>query len=94
MTQNNVQGMVQQGVQVPSRPRLTTLSLFSMKMPRCRCRVTPQVTDDNNIFLIINVNNASLGAAVSQAGPSINTQQATTRCWFLTAARWFSAALR
>ena len=41
-------------------------------------RVTPQVTDDNNIFLIINVNNASLGAVVSQAGPSINTQQATT----------------
>ena len=48
-------------------------------MPPCNCTVTPQVTDDNNIFLIINVNNASVGASITQASdPEINTQQATT----------------
>jgi type IV pilus assembly protein PilQ len=41
--------------------------------------VTPQVTEDGNIFLVINVRNASPGAILSQAGPSINTQEATTQ---------------
>ena len=40
--------------------------------------VTPQVTDDNNIFLIIMVNNAVVGDDVASGDPSINTQQATT----------------
>jgi type IV pilus assembly protein PilQ len=41
--------------------------------------VTPQVTDDNNIFLDISVNNASVGAPVLNIGSEINTQQATTK---------------
>jgi type IV pilus assembly protein PilQ len=40
--------------------------------------VTPQVTDDNNVFLVIEVRNDSVGAAISGVGPEINTQQATT----------------
>jgi type IV pilus assembly protein PilQ len=41
--------------------------------------VTPQVTSDGNIFLIIDVQNSTPGAALTSAGPSINTQQATTQ---------------
>jgi type IV pilus assembly protein PilQ len=41
--------------------------------------VTPQVTDDGNIFLTINVTNASPGAVLTSAGPSINTQTANTQ---------------
>jgi type IV pilus assembly protein PilQ len=40
--------------------------------------VTPQVTDDGNIFMLIDVTNATVGASVTTAGPNINTQQATT----------------
>jgi type IV pilus assembly protein PilQ len=78
VTQNNVQGMVQQGVEVPVQTSINNTISVQYENATLTMRVTPQVTDDNNIFLIIDVNNASLGAVVSQAGPSINTQQATT----------------
>ena len=42
-------------------------------------KVTPQVTEDGNIFLDINVTNAAPGAVLSQAGVSIDTQMATTQ---------------
>jgi type IV pilus assembly protein PilQ len=41
--------------------------------------VTPQVTADGNIFMIIKVDNSSVGAILTGAGPSINTQSATTQ---------------
>ena len=78
VTQNNVQGMVQQGVEVPVQTSINNTISVQYENATLTMKVTPQVTDDNNIFLIIDVNNASLGAVVSQAGPSINTQQATT----------------
>jgi type IV pilus assembly protein PilQ len=78
VTQNNVQGMVEQGVQVPIQTSINNTVTVQYEDATLRMTVTPQVTDDNNIFLSIMVNNASLGAVVSQAGPSINTQQATT----------------
>lgn len=78
VTQNNVQGMVQQGVQVPIQTNINNTIAVQYENATLQMQVTPQVTDDNNIFLIINVNNASIGAVVSQAGPNINTQQATT----------------
>jgi type IV pilus assembly protein PilQ len=79
VTQNNVQGMVQQGVQIPIQTSINNTISVQYENATLQLTVTPQVTDDNNIFLIIMVNNASVGAVVSQAGPSINTQQATTQ---------------
>ncbi len=78
VTQNNVLGMVQQGVQVPIQTSINNTVTVQYENATLQMQVTPQVTDDNNIFLVINVNNASVGPAITQAGPSINTQQATT----------------
>jgi type IV pilus assembly protein PilQ len=78
VTQNNVQGMVMQGVQVPIQTSINNTIAVQYENATLQLTVTPQVTDDNNIFLTIMVNNASVGATVSNAGPSINTQQATT----------------
>ena len=78
VTQNNVQGMVQQGVEVPIQTSINNTISVQYENATLQMQVTPQVTDDGNIFLIIHVNNASVGAAITQAGPSINTQEATT----------------
>jgi len=79
VTQNNVQGLVQQGVEVPIQTTINNTISVQYEDATLELRVTPQITDDNNIFLIIDVNNASVGASVSTAGPSINTQRATTQ---------------
>jgi type IV pilus assembly protein PilQ len=79
VTQNNVQGLVQQGVEVPIQTSINNTISVQYEDATLELRVTPQVTDDNNIFLIIDVNNASVGASISTAGPSINTQRATTQ---------------
>ena len=79
VTQNNVQGMVQQGVQVPVQTSINNTITVQYVNATLQLRVTPQVTEDNNIFLIIDVINASVGAAISGVGPEINTQQATTQ---------------
>jgi type IV pilus assembly protein PilQ len=78
VTQNNVQAMVQQGVQVPVQTSINNTVTTQYFNATLELQVTPQVTDDNNIFLVIMVNNATVGAAITDAGPEINTQQATT----------------
>jgi len=79
VTQNNVQGMVQQGVQVPIQTTINNTVSVQYYNATLQLTVTPQVTDDDNIFLIIHVLNDSVGAAISGVGPEINTQEATTQ---------------
>jgi type IV pilus assembly protein PilQ len=79
VTQNNVQGMVQQGTQVPVQTTINNTISVQYINATLQLTVTPQVTDDGNIFMIINVTNASVGATVTTAGPNINTQSATTQ---------------
>lgn len=79
VTQNNVKGMVQQGVQVPVQTSINNTVTVQYENATLQMNVTPQVTNGNDIFLIINVNNASVGPAITGAGPEINTQQATTQ---------------
>jgi type IV pilus assembly protein PilQ len=79
VTQNNVQGMVQQGVQVPIQTSINNTVTVQYQDATLQLQVTPQVTSENDIFLIIAVQNASLGAVIAGANPSINTQQATTQ---------------
>ncbi len=78
VTQNNVQGMVQQGVEIPIQTTINNTISVQYQSATLELQVTPQVTDDNNIFLVINVNNASPGSPVVNVGAEINTQQATT----------------
>jgi type IV pilus assembly protein PilQ len=79
VTQNNVQGMVMQGEQVPIQTNINNTISVQYVNATLTLQVTPQVTDDGNIFMIINVVNASVGAAITTAGPNINTQSATTQ---------------
>jgi type IV pilus assembly protein PilQ len=79
VTQNNVEGMVQQGVQVPIQTTINNTISVQYYNATLQLTVTPQVTEDNNIFLIIHVLNDSVGASIASVGPEINTQEATTR---------------
>lgn len=79
ITQNNVLGMVQQGTQIPIQTSINNTISIQYVAATLQLQVTPQVTDDGNIFMVINVQNASPGPALTGAGPSINTQSATTQ---------------
>jgi type IV pilus assembly protein PilQ len=79
VTQNNVQGQVQQGSQIPIQTSINNTISIQYIPALLSLMVTPQVTDDGNIFMTINVNNSSPGPVLTSAGPSINTQMATTQ---------------
>jgi type IV pilus assembly protein PilQ len=79
VTQNNVEGMVQQGTQVPIQTNINNTIAVQYVNATLQLTVTPQVTDDGNIFMIIKVINAAVGAVITNAGPNIDTQSATTQ---------------
>jgi len=79
VTQNNIQGMVQQGSQIPIQTTINNTISITYVSATLQLTVTPQVTEDGNIFLVITVQNATPGPALTSAGPSINTQTATTQ---------------
>lgn len=79
VTQNNVPGTVLQGVQIPIQTTINNTISIQYIQASLQLTVTPQVTSDGNIFLVINVQNSSPGPALTGAGPSINTQSATTQ---------------
>jgi type IV pilus assembly protein PilQ len=78
VTQNNLVGKVQQGVQVPIQTTINNTISVQYYPATLQLTVTPQVTEDNNIFMLIDVQNNSIGASISGIGPEIATQQATT----------------
>lgn len=79
VTQNNVPGTVQQGAQIPIQTSINNTISVQFIAATLQLTVTPQVTEDGNIFLQIMVNNAAPGPALTFAGPTINTQQASTQ---------------
>jgi type IV pilus assembly protein PilQ len=82
ITQNNSMGTVVQGTQIPITTTIGTTISTTMTMAALTLSVTPQVTEDGNVFMIINVTNNSPGGTVeTPAGASvtINTQSATTQ---------------
>ena len=79
ITQNNVEGMVQQGTQIPVQTSINNTIAIQYVNATLQLTVTPQVTDDGHIFLKIAVQNASPGTIVTNAAVSINLQQATTQ---------------
>ncbi len=82
ITQNNIQAVVRQGVQIPvvtaaqlgGPPTVTYVAAF------LRLTVTPQITVENTIFLNVDVENTTpdFGQQV-QGNPSLLTQQALTQ---------------
>lgn len=79
VTQDNVLGEVQQGVQVPVQTDINNTIAVQYVNATLMLSVTPQVTVDNKVFLNIYVDNASIGSFSTLSGPSINTQEATTQ---------------
>jgi type IV pilus assembly protein PilQ len=79
ITQNNVEGMVQQGTQIPVQTSINNTIAVQYQNATLQLTVTPQVTDDGHIFLKISVQNASPGTIITGAAVSINIQQATTQ---------------
>jgi type IV pilus assembly protein PilQ len=79
VTQNNVQGTVIQGVQIPIQTTINFTVSTTFQNAALTLTVTPQVTEDGNVFLKIVVTNNSPGPVLpGSAAPSINTQSATT----------------
>jgi type IV pilus assembly protein PilQ len=68
-----------QGTQVPIQTTINNTISIQYVNATLTLKVTPQVTEDGNIFLDINVNNASLGTVFVGVNPTIDTQQATTQ---------------
>jgi type IV pilus assembly protein PilQ len=79
ITQNNVEGMVQQGTQIPVQTSINNTISVQYVNATLQLTVTPQVTDDGHVFLRIAVQNASPGTIITGAAVSINLQQATTQ---------------
>lgn len=79
VTQNNVEGTVIQGTQIPIQTTINNTISVQYVQASLQLKVTPQVTQDGNIFLTIDVQNSSPGPALTFAGPTINTQSATTQ---------------
>lgn len=79
VTQNNVEGTVIQGTQIPIQTTINNTISVQYVQASLQLKVTPQVTQDGNVFLIIDVENSTPGPALTLAGPTINTQSATTQ---------------
>jgi type IV pilus secretin PilQ/predicted competence protein len=79
VTQNNVVGMVTQGVQIPIQTSVNNTVTTTMVPAALTLTVTPQVTADGHVFMNIKVDNSSPGAVIPFVGPEINTQSATTQ---------------
>ncbi len=79
ITQNNAEGMVQQGTQIPVQTSINNTIAINYQNATLQLTVTPQVTDDGHIFLKMSVQNASPGTIITNAAVSINIQQATTQ---------------
>lgn len=84
VTQNNISALVKQGQRIPvvtqaqlgGPPTVTYIDAF------LRLTVTPQITSDNTIFLLLDVENTTPDFSHvngAQLNPTLNTQQTTTQ---------------
>jgi type IV pilus assembly protein PilQ len=79
ITQDNIEGFVQQGVKIPVQTTINnTVSVqffdFSLKLT-----VTPQITDEGTIILKVDVENSTPDFSRQVQGvPTVNTQQTKT----------------
>jgi type IV pilus assembly protein PilQ len=82
VTQNNIQAVVKQGVQIPVEAAATafTPATITYVAAFLRLTVTPQITSEGTIFLNVDVENTlpDFGTAID-GNPTLITQQATTQ---------------
>jgi len=74
-TQSNVEGMVQQGQQIPITTNINNTVTTQYITAALILRVTPQITADGTIFMTVHVENTSIDASLSVQGqPGLDTQ--------------------
>jgi type IV pilus assembly protein PilQ len=84
VTQNNIQAVVRQGVQIPIQTQATAFTppTITYVAAFLRLTVTPQITSEGTIFLNVDVENTIPDfsqAAGENGNPQLDTQQATTQ---------------
>jgi type IV pilus assembly protein PilQ len=81
ITQNNIQGSVQQGVMIPVQTTVNNTISVQFTPVTLKLQVTPQVTNDGMIFLQITVTNSSIDPGIARINgvPAVDTQEATTQ---------------
>jgi type IV pilus assembly protein PilQ len=84
VTQNNIQAVVKQGVQIPTMTAASLGAPATMTYVAAflRLTVTPQITSEGTIFLNVDVENTLPDysqAAANNGNPALITQQATTQ---------------
>ncbi|MBI4480401.1 MAG: type IV pilus secretin PilQ [Acidobacteria bacterium] len=81
ITQNNVEGNVEQGVRIPIQTSVNnTVSTQYIKVV-LRLTVTPQITSDGTIFLKTDIENTNIDPGIPRilGQPALTTQAATTQ---------------
>ncbi len=81
ITQNNVQGEVQQGVRIPVQTTVNNTISVQFINATLRLSVRPQVTNEGSIFLDISVENSAIDPGTPRINgvPALSTQLATTK---------------
>jgi type IV pilus assembly protein PilQ len=75
VTQSNVEGMVQQGQQIPIQTTVNNTVSTQYVAAVLMLRVTPQITADGTIFMIVHVENTSIDNSIAVLGqPGLDTQ--------------------
>ncbi len=80
ITQNNIQGKIQQGVQIPIQTTINNTVSVIFQPVTLSMSVTPQITSDGTIFLTIDVTNSSIDPGIPRINgtPALDTQEANT----------------
>jgi type IV pilus assembly protein PilQ len=80
VTQNNKLGKIQQGVQIPIQTTVNNTVSVVFQNVTLSMSVTPQITADGNIFMDIDVTNATIDPGIPRINgtPALDTQEATT----------------
>ncbi|MBI3934924.1 MAG: type IV pilus secretin PilQ, partial [Acidobacteria bacterium] len=81
ITQNNVEGNVEQGVRIPIQTSVNNTVTTQYIKVTLRLTVTPQITADGTIFLKTDIENSSINPGIPRilGQPALNTQLATTQ---------------
>jgi type IV pilus assembly protein PilQ len=81
ITQNNVEGTVEQGVRIPIQTSVNNTITVQYINVTLRLTVTPQITADGTIFLRTDIENTSINDGIPRIDgkPALDTQSAETQ---------------
>jgi type IV pilus assembly protein PilQ len=81
-TENNKKAEISQGTKIPVQTNVNNTITTTFLTFALRLDVTPQITEDGTILMLIDIENSQPDFARTVNGiPSISTQQATTQTW-------------